>query len=141
MEGEENVGKPYLNNDVSYLWNQIDCLIDGQLLGVTWRTTGVILQQNSCGEAPLLQILQDRICVVSQVTRRINKKQALHLVSNSGLRLCEFPNVMEDSGLCGIPGVSTVQEIIHVDQRHRTRTNKETFLLVYKFRKHLGALV
>lgn len=47
VEGEENVGEPHLNNDVSYLWNQIDCVIDGQLLGITWRTTGVILQEKT----------------------------------------------------------------------------------------------
>lgn len=47
LEGEENVGEPHLNNDVSYLWNQIDCVIDGQLLGVTRRTTRVIFQEKT----------------------------------------------------------------------------------------------
>lgn len=47
VEDEENVSEPHLNNDVSYLWNQIDCVIDGQLLGVTQRMMGVILQEKT----------------------------------------------------------------------------------------------
>lgn len=72
VEGEENVGEPHLNNDVSYLWNQIDCVIDGQLLGVTWRTPRVIMQEKT-DSTPVSHHCR-RHCRMSALCLRLKEK-------------------------------------------------------------------